>query len=236
MCWPSPIGLRKAAREHGSVMSVWAIIPARPLEEGKSRLAGALTAAERRRLNHNFFHQTLEIAETVVGRDRVLVVSRSQPLLATARDMRFQTLGETAPYGLNAALTQAAETVRRLGATTVLSVSCDLPFLIPDELRALIAAARDGGGVAIASDRAGTGTNALVLSPVGAIPYRYGPDSFEAHRAAAQAAGLDFSIVRKAGLSFDIDTPDDFEQMEEIRRETIPGRPVASSGCAFPSI
>lgn len=217
-------------------MSTWAIIPARPLEEGKSRLADALTAAERHRLNHNFFHQTLEVAASVVGRDHTLVVSRSDELLATARSMAFETLPESAPYGLNAALTQAAEAVRLRGATTVLSVSCDLPFLIPDELRALLSAARENQGLAIASDRAGTGTNALVVSPVGAIPYRYGPGSFAAHQAAARAAGLTLSIVRKAGLSFDIDTPDDFEQMEEIRRETIPGKLAASSGCAFPSI
>ena len=40
-------------------MSIWAIIPARPLEEGKSRLAEALTPAERQRLNQRFFRQTL---------------------------------------------------------------------------------------------------------------------------------------------------------------------------------
>jgi 2-phospho-L-lactate guanylyltransferase len=213
-------------------LSIWAIIPARPLEEGKSRLADALTAAERHRLNHSFFHQTLDIAAAVVGRDHMLVVSRSDELLATARSMEFETLAETAPYGLNAALTQAAEVVRLRGATTVLSVSCDLPFLIPDELRALLNAARENQGLAIASDRDGTGTNALVMSPVGAIPYLYGLGSFAAHQAAARAAGLALSVIRKAGLSFDIDTPDDFEQMEDIKRETNP-RLVASSGCAF---
>jgi 2-phospho-L-lactate guanylyltransferase len=216
-------------------MSIWAIIPARPLEEGKSRLADALTTPERHRLNHSFFHQTLEVAAAVVGRDHILVVSRSHELLATAQSLGFATLAETAPFGLNAALTQAAEIVRQRGATTVLSVSCDLPFLIPDELRGLIAAARDNQGLAIASDRDGTGTNALVVSPVGAIPYLYGLGSFAAHQAAARAAGLTLSVVRKAGLSFDIDTPDDFEQMEDIRRETIPGR-AASSGCALPGI
>ncbi|MDB5393919.1 MAG: cofC [Rhodospirillales bacterium] len=214
-------------------MSIWAIIPARPLEEGKSRLADALTAAERQRLNQNFFQQTLRVAAAVVGRDHTLVVSRSETLLATARAMEFETLAETAPYGLNAALTQAAEVVRLHGATTVLSVSCDLPFLIPDDLRALLNAARESQGLAIASDREGTGTNALVMSPVGAIPYLYGLGSFAAHQAAARAAGLALSVVRKAGLSFDIDTPDDFEQMEDIKRETIP-RLAASSGCAFP--
>ena len=131
-------------------------------------------------------------------------------------------------------MTQAAAAVRQRGATGVLSVSCDLPFLIPDELRALLETARQGDGLAIASDRAGTGTNALVMSPVGAIPYLYGLGSFAAHQDAARAAGLALNVVRRAGLSFDIDTPDDFEQMEEIRRETIPVKLAASSGCAFP--
>jgi trehalose 6-phosphate synthase len=53
--------------------------------------------------------------------------------------------------------------------------------------------------------------------------------------AEARAAGLTLNVVRRAGLSFDIDTPDDFEQMGEIRRETNPVK-LASSGCAFPRI
>jgi 2-phospho-L-lactate guanylyltransferase len=214
-------------------MSMWAIIPARPLEEGKSRLAEALTQVERQRLNQRFFRQTLDVAAAVVGRERALVVSCSEPLLSIARSLSFETLLETAPHGLNAALTQAANAAQQRGATGVLSVSCDLPFLIPDELRALLDVAHQGDGLAIASDRAGTGTNALVMSPIGAIPYRYGIGSFAAHQEAARAAGLTLNVVRRAGLSFDIDTPDDFEQMEEIRRETNPVKLAASSGCAF---
>jgi 2-phospho-L-lactate guanylyltransferase len=214
-------------------MSMWAIIPARPLEEGKSRLAEALTQTERQRLNQRFFRQTLDVTAAVVGRERTLVVSCSEPLLSIARSLSFETLLEVQPHGLNAALTQAAEAARQRGATGVLSVSCDLPFLIPDELRALLDVAHQGDGLAIASDRAGTGTNALVMSPVGAIPYRYGIGSFAAHQEAARAAGLTLNVVRRAGLSFDIDTPDDFEQMEEIRRETNPVKLAASSGCAF---
>jgi 2-phospho-L-lactate guanylyltransferase len=214
-------------------MSLWAIIPARPLAEGKSRLAEALTPMERHRLNHRFFRQTLDVTAAVVGRERTLVISRSEELLGIARSLAFETLLEASPDGLNAALTQAASAVLQRRATGVLSISCDLPFLIPDELRALLDVAHQGDGLAIASDRAGTGTNALVMSPAGAIPYRYGVGSFAAHQEAARAAGLTLNVVRRAGLSFDIDTPDDFEQMEEIRRETIPVKLAASSGCAF---
>jgi 2-phospho-L-lactate guanylyltransferase len=214
-------------------MSIWAIIPARPLEEGKSRLAEALTQAERQRLNQRFFRQTLDVAAAVVGREHTLVISRSEALLAIAASLSFETLLEAAPHELNAALTQAAEAVQLRGATGVLSVSCDLPFLIADDLKALIEVAQQGDGLAIASDRAGTGTNALMISPVGALPYRYGLGSFAAHQEAARTAGLTLNVVRRAGLSFDIDTPDDFEQMEEIRRETDPVKLAASSGCAF---
>lgn len=214
-------------------MSIWAVIPARPLEDGKSRLAGALTPAERHRLNRRFFRQTLEVTAAVVGRERTIVISSSEQLLSIASSLSYETLLEAAPYGLNTALTQAANAARQHGASGVLSVSCDLPFLIPDELRALLDVAQEGDGLAIASDRLGTGTNALVMSPVGAIPYSYGVGSFAAHQEAARAAGLTLNVVRRAGLSFDIDTPDDFEQMEEIRRETTPVKLAASSGCAF---
>lgn len=214
-------------------MTVWAIIPARPLEEGKSRLAEALTQGERSRLNQEFFRRTLDTAAAVVGKRQTLVVSRSESLLATARQLGFPTLKEEPPFGLNQALTQAAEAARDQGATAVLSVSCDLPFLTEGELRALLTA-REKSGLAIACDRAGTGTNAMVVSPIGAIPYRYGPDSFVAHHQAAAAAGLALENVRRPGLSFDIDTPDDLEQMEEIERERVSFGLVASMGCAFP--
>jgi len=216
-------------------VTTWAIIPARPLEEGKSRLAEALTPGERSRLNQEFFRHTLETTATVVGQRQTLVVSRSESLLAIARRMGFPTLQEKLPFGLNEALTQAARVVRQHGADSVLSVSCDLPFLTESDLRALLTAGRQGG-LAIACDRAGTGTNAMLVSPVGAIPYLYGLGSFLAHSQAAAAAGLRLEIVRRPGLSFDIDTPDDLEQMEDIGRERVSVGPGTSMGCAFPSI
>jgi len=202
-------------------VSLWAIIPARPLEEGKSRLASALSDTERRRLNESFFRQTLEITAAIVGPDRTLAISRSLAMLQFAQSRGIGAILEETPHGLNEALAQAAAHARDRGASGVLSLSCDLPFLMPDDLQALIAVAREGDGVAIAGDRAGAGTNALLVSPVGAIPYLYGSGSFDRHRKAAERAGLAVHIVRRPGLAFDVDTPDDLEQMEEIGRERL---------------
>ena len=202
-------------------MSLWAIIPARPLEEGKSRLASALSDSERRRLNETFFRQTLEIAASTLGPERTVAISRSPVMLQLARSRGIGAILEDTPHGLNEALTQAAAHARAAGATGVLSLSCDLPFLLPEDLQALIAASENGDGIAIAGDRAGTGTNALLVSPVGAIPYLYGPGSFDRHCKATEQAGLKLTIVRRPGLAFDVDTPDDLEQMEEIGRERL---------------
>jgi 2-phospho-L-lactate guanylyltransferase (CobY/MobA/RfbA family) len=39
---------------------------------------------------------------------------------------------------------------------------------------------------------------------------QFGPDSFAAHQAAAQASGVPARIYRAPGLAFDLDTPDDW--------------------------
>jgi 2-phospho-L-lactate guanylyltransferase len=201
-------------------MNIWAVIPARPLEEGKSRLAAILPPAERLRLNETFFRQTLDVVAGVVGPARTLAVSRSAALLRIAQSMGVGAFAEQEPYGLNEALGQAAQAVRAQGAEGILTISCDLPFLVPDDLRALIAAAEEGAGMVIAGDRDGSGTNALVLSPVGAIAYRYGAQSFAIHQAAAGEAKLTTRTIQRIGLAFDVDTPADLDQMEDIRRET----------------
>ena len=56
-------------------MTLWLVVPVRPLTEGKSRLAPVLDADARRRLNERFLLSTLDIATALVGPARVLVVS-----------------------------------------------------------------------------------------------------------------------------------------------------------------
>jgi 2-phospho-L-lactate guanylyltransferase len=63
--------------------------------------------------------------------------------------------------------------------------------------------------VAIAPDRAGTGTNGLVLRPPGVMNFRFGTGSFAAHLAEAERAEVPVVAVNRAGLAFDLDTPED---------------------------
>ena len=53
------------------------------------------------------------------------------------------------------------------------------------------------------------GTSALALRPPQAIPFRFGPRSFAAHRRAAAERDLAVAVLSRSGLALDIDRPED---------------------------
>ena len=70
--------------------------------------------------------------------------------------------------------------------------------------------------MAIAPDKAGTGTNGLCLRPPDAIAFAFGSGSFARHTARADAAALPLAVVREPGLEFDLDTPQDLARWLEM--------------------
>ena len=198
-------------------MTLWVVVPVRPLAEGKSRLAPVLDADARRRLNERFLLTTLDIATAVVGPARVLVVSRCADALALSRAAGVVTLRELGAGGLDAALRQGAAHLARRGATALLVLPVDLPLARPADLEALIRLSGRRPGVVIAGDRANTGTNALVVRPPRAIRFRFGPHSRAAHLAEARRRGLRAALVSRPALAFDVDTPADYARLESRR-------------------
>lgn len=184
-------------------MNVWAVLPVKPAEEGKSRLAGVLPPPRRIRLNRKLFRHTLGAVCSVFAPERVIIVSRDAALLGIAAAAGAQALTE---HGceLNDALTQALQLPAP--EDSLLAISTDLPTLGPDDLQAMLAAP---GQVVLAPDRAGRGTNALLMRPAGCIPFSFGEDSLARHQQAAEARGLEVSIISRPGLAFDLDLPED---------------------------
>ncbi len=67
-------------------MTIWAVVPVKPLRRGKSRLAAILTQDEREDLNRRMLVHSLETLKKVPEIEQVLVVSRDPGALALARD------------------------------------------------------------------------------------------------------------------------------------------------------
>lgn len=185
---------------------LWAVLPVKPLAEGKSRLA--LPAAERIACNRFFFRHALDTLARSLSAERIVVVSRDPEVLEASRQAGAHALPEKVGGDLNDAMTSGAIFAARQGAGAVLTIAADLPGLAEDDIAHLIAARTDAGTIVIAPDVAGSGTNALLMPPL-AIPYRYGPSSFWAHLEAASAAGYGFRVVRRPGLAEDVDWPAD---------------------------
>ncbi len=76
-------------------MSLWAIVPVKPLRRGKSRLSEILSEEERAKLNHQLFIRTIEILKQVDAVSEILVVSRDSDVLTEARELDVRTVTET---------------------------------------------------------------------------------------------------------------------------------------------
>ncbi len=207
---------------------LWVVVPVKPFNEGKSRLAAHITPQQRRALNRELLTRTLTAINQAHLDAEILVVSRDTHALAAAKRAGSRTLPEesqpcTAPPSactphdtesepqLNAALTQAAHHAATQGASKLLVLPTDMPNLTADDIRTMAASRGPEPQITIAPSRDG-GTNALMLQPPQAIPFAFGRDSFLRHQRLAAQAGIPVHVVKSDSLLFDIDLPEDYRR------------------------
>ena len=229
----------KMANDAQCKSGLWIIVPVKPFNEGKSRLAACIPPQQRRALNRELLTRTLAAINQTHLDAQILVVSRDTNALAIAERAGSHALTEeslpcaashphrgTAPPSpppsscspndtdsepqLNAALTQAARYAATHGATKVLILPTDMPNLTAEDVRTMASPSGRAPQIIIAPSRDG-GTNALLLQPAQAIPFAFGRDSFQRHQRLAEEAGIPVQAVESDSLLFDIDLPEDYQ-------------------------
>jgi 2-phospho-L-lactate guanylyltransferase len=203
-------------------MTLWAIVPVKPLRRGKSRLAGVLSQDERADLNRRLLGHTLDTLTAIPEIEKILVVSRDPAALALAREHGARTVQENGSPELNVALARATVVVKNYKTRGVLVIPADLPLVTPRDVQAMLAQAGEPPVVVVAPDRHRRGTNALLVCPAGLIQYEFGPDSFERHCAQARQAGARLEIVDFPSLALDMDLPEDLEKVSEELEAMLP--------------
>lgn len=190
---------------------IWAIVPMRGIQSGKSRLAAVTDAAGRARLNRWLLARTLKVIERWHGDLRhCVVVSPCNQALELARRAGAATVREMKNANdLNRALALGRSYAAQNGAGKILVVPCDLPGLMAESLRALTTAAEHPEHMVFAPDKVGTGTNALLVDARGDVEFCFGECSRARHQEWAAARGWPVSVVARPELGFDLDTPDD---------------------------
>ena len=197
-------------------MTLWAIVPVKPLRRGKSRLSGALSEDERTHLNQLLLEHTLKTLRDLKEIEHILVVSRDPAALSIAREHGARTVRENGSPQLNTALARATVVAQVYATRGVLVLPADLPLMTPADISALLERATDPPVVVIAPDRREEGTNALLICPAGLIEYDFGPGSYQRHCERAKQAGARLEVVSLPSLGLDLDLPEDLEMVRKL--------------------
>ena len=232
---------------------VTVMVPLRSLGGAKTRLNEVLDPAERAELATRLLRDVVEAVRAWGGADRVVVVSADPAVGELAEGLGAEAFLQRTT-GMNEGLEEARAALDN-GSGTLIVLPADLPAVSAAAIERLEAAAgnlgrdgkagagRDGQGaegsqgsqgsmVLVVTDRAGEGTNALLLHPPAVIPFAFGDGSSRAHTLGGERAGATVRIIRDDELSFDIDTPADLERWRQRRGgyRTLVALPVPGIG------
>ena len=201
-------------------MRTLAILPIKGFGAAKQRLSDLLGQGSREALAQAMFSDVLASLRRVKGLDAIAVVTGDSRAESAAGGARVLVLRDRAETGQSDATRVGIDHALESAFDRVLLVPGDTPLLDPLEIDGMLTrAAQDHVDAVIVPDRAGTGTNALLLSPPDAFAPSFGPGSLERHVAAADAAGVRYRVEGVASLMHDVDTPDDLADLGALLDE-----------------
>ncbi|CUK27442.1 2-phospho-L-lactate guanylyltransferase [Cognatishimia activa] len=180
------------------------IVPMKDPSASKTRLADALPEAVRTRLVRLLYRRCLSFLAPLaieLAAD-LAVVTRSPIARSIAEGLNVTVIDEPRGAGLSGAVSYAASVARQQGYARLCVIPADLVAPKRADLRRFL-----HSDVAVTvCPSTDLGTNALLVSPPDAIPFRYGKRSASLHLQEAQNRGLEACMMRLDSLSFDMDT------------------------------
>ena len=170
------------------------LVPIKQGNDGKSRLGSMMGGDARSDLAERMAAHVLGVLQACFDLSQITILSPRRP-----DDWEGGWTRDEA-RGLNAELTAWRDDQEN---QAILIIHADLPLLSVEDVQAIVDAA--GNGAAIATDRAGQGTNALAIADGRLLTFLFGADS----RALHCQQYPQMPVLRREGLMADLDTPDD---------------------------
>jgi len=189
----------------------WLLLLAKSFATGKSRLAPVLDDSARTRLNEFLLRHALAVAHRFPGRERTAVISECARTLQLASAHGFRAIAQADVSGLNGAAAQGVAQLCSIGVQHVLVLACDMPAVRADDLRKVAAGARERE-VVLCPDKAGTGTNGLLVPRDVPMQFHFGLHSLQKHCREVARLGLAPRIHRDPRIAFDVDTAADLQR------------------------
>jgi 2-phospho-L-lactate guanylyltransferase len=216
--------------------AVWAVIVARVGNGAKSRLAGALSPAQRKELALAMLADVIEVCVQAGGgvlAGTLAVVDSPEARHAVERGGAI-AVADPGTGDMNAAVVVGLRAAREHGATTAVVAPGDVPLIEVADFAALLEAAGNAPrAVIVGASHDGEGTNALLLRPPEVITPGFGPPSLQRHLQAGQHAGAHTQACADLGLALDVDTPADLAILQTSRPRRHTAAALAELACAL---
>lgn len=219
--------------------NLFALVPIKDPARGKSRLAAVLSQEQRCALNSVLARRALETCTQLFGIEHTLVVTGSTTAVSIASEFGVRVVPEDHNQrNVNVAVAAGAECARLAGAAGIIVVPTDLPLLTGSSLQEAIAFMPGAPGCVLVPDHRGTGTNVIGLAPVRSDLFSFGEPSLERHATDAKRVGYDVRIHYCDALAFDLDRPEDYDQLKRTKAwpifESIIRKPLESRLASIP--
>jgi 2-phospho-L-lactate guanylyltransferase len=178
-------------------------VPMKDPQASKTRLSDTLDDNARARLTRLLYRRTLDFLKPIARQTEatLTVVTNSSDATRIAQEADVAVIDEPRNATLSDALAGAAEWAEQQGYDRLCIIPADLAAPEAAEVITFLQSRADVA-VCPSADR---GTNALLVSPPTAIPFRYGPLSAIRHLEEARSRGLSHAVMPLESLSFDID-------------------------------
>lgn len=201
------------------------VVPMKDPARAKTRLRGVLGPRETARLARHLFDRTLGLLLDLRAADPMpvfdlAVVTGHGGIAQVATDLGLLVIEERADATLSQAIDDAARAAVSAGYRRLCILPADLAVPDPADVRRLVTHPLPARGLALCPSN-DYGTNALIAAPPDVIAFAYGPKSFHAHRAAAEARGLTPEVLPLESLRWDIDSSADLAELRQVAPEAL---------------
>ena len=193
--------------------SIVAVVPMKPLNRSKTRLASVLSEQQRADLSLSMFSRVIAAANAALG--IVWVVGGDDAVRHTAE--RLGALWREDPgEDLNDSLSIAFDEACKKGLSPIY-LPADLPFVTAADIEKVVHASGGGETLTLSPAQQDGGTNAMLVPRCLPFPPLLGKDSFSLHKRQATSQGIPYAVCLSEGLGLDLDTPDDLALCDKIQ-------------------
>ena len=204
-------------------LKIFAIVPAKQFEKGKSRLASLLDIRDRVKLGELLLDSTLHTLENATALYSTVVISTDVRAKRIAKMHGAIFVDEGKQIGVNNAVNLANDYCARAGAVATVVVPQDLPLALSEDIDMICNSAKEYDRCLIICPSARyDGSNVLLRRPPKLIDSHYDNNSFNMHINAAKKIGAKIKIILSQRMMLDLDTLEDAQYLAKEPRTCKP--------------